>query len=333
MKVAIAILNWNGAELLQRFLPSILEYSGNAAIYVIDNASSDGSVAIVKEKFPQVRIVQHEKNLGFTGGYNKGLQSVDADIYCLLNSDVKVTENWLRPILDLFKKDENIAIVQPKILDLNHPEYFEYAGAGGGFIDKLGYPFCRGRIFQAMEKDEGQYNDTTEIFWATGACMFIRSNVFKELGGFDEDYFAHQEEVDLCWRAKNKGHSVYYVGESAVYHMGGFTLQNSNPHKTFLNFRNSLYTIVKNLPSKSAWPILFARLILDGIAAVRFLLQFRGRHAWAIFRAHLSFYSNFKTIYAKREKTSFLLKYYPVKSIVWSHFVHQVNNFNILVKD
>lgn len=333
MKVAIAILNWNGAELLHRFLPSILEFSENADIYVIDNASTDGSIAVLKEQFPQVHIVQHEENLGFTGGYNQGLQSIEADIYCLLNSDVKVTENWLEPIKELFEKDRNIAIVQPKILDLNNPNYFEYAGAGGGFIDKLGYPFCRGRIFQAMEIDQGQYNDTTEIFWATGACMFIKSSVFKDLGGFDEDYFAHQEEIDLCWRAKNAGHAVYYVGNSSVYHMGGFTLQNSNPHKTFLNFRNSLYTIVKNLPGKSAWRILFLRLLLDGIAAIRFVFQLRGRHAWAIFKAHLSFYRNFKTIYRKREKTNFLLKYYHVKSIVWSHFVHQVNNFNILVKD
>ena len=333
MKVAIAILNWNGAQLLEQFLPSIIAFSGNAEVYVIDNGSSDNSITIVKEQFPQVGIIQNEKNLGFTGGYNKGLQSIKADIYCLLNSDVKVTENWLGPIIELLKQDDKIGIVQPKILDLNNPEYFEYAGAGGGFIDKLGYPFCRGRIFQALEKDMGQYNDTTEIFWATGACMFIRSKVFKVLEGFDEDYFAHQEEIDLCWRAKNLGYLVHYVGKSTVYHMGGFTLQNSNPHKTFLNFRNSLYTIIKNLPPKSAGTILLARLLLDGIAAIRFTLQLRGRHAWAILRAHISFYRNFKSIYKKREKTNFLLKYYHVKSIVWSHFVHQVNNFNNLVKD
>ncbi len=333
MKVAIVILNWNGAALLRRFLPSVLECSRDADIYVVDNASTDDSVEVLKDSFPQVHIIQNDQNLGFTGGYNEGLKSIEADVYCLLNSDVKVTDSWLDPILSLFKKDQDIAIVQPKILDLNRPEYFEYAGAGGGFVDKLGYPFCRGRIFQALEEDKGQYDDITEIFWATGACMFIRSAVFKELGGFDEDYFAHQEEVDLCWRAKNAGHKVFYVGHSKVYHLGGFTLKNSNPHKTFLNFRNSLYTIVKNLPPKSALPILFSRLLLDGIAALRFLFQFRAKHAWAIFRAHLSFYRNFRRTYKKREKTNFLLKYYPVKSIVWSHFVHQVNNFNILVKD
>ncbi len=333
MKVAIAILNWNGAELLKRFLPSVLEFSEGADIYVIDNASTDDSVRVLKERFPEVHVIQNDKNHGFAGGYNLGLKSIDADIYCLLNSDVKVTKNWLPPVLEQFKNNRDLAIAQPKILDLNKPTYFEYAGAAGGFIDKLGYPFCRGRIFQALEKDLGQYNDIKEVFWATGACMFIRSAVFKELQGFDDDYFAHQEEIDLCWRAKNNGHAVYYVGHSEVFHMGGFTLENSNPHKTFLNFRNSLYTITKNLPAKSAYPILFFRLVLDGIAALRFLAQFRARHTFAILKAHLSFYRNFSMIYRKREKTNFLIKYYPVKSIVWSHFVHQVNNYNILVKD
>ena len=333
MKVAIAILNWNGAQLLERFLPSVIEFSENADIYVIDNASTDNSIAVVEHHFPQVKVIQNKKNLGFTGGYNKGLKSIDADVYCLLNSDVKVTENWLKPILELLKKDPNIAIVQPKILDLNRPKHFEYAGAAGGFIDKLGYPFCRGRIFQSIEEDNAQYDDTTEIFWATGACMFIRRRVYEELEGFDQNYFAHQEEIDLCWRAKNMGHLVYYVGESSVYHMGGFTLQNSNPRKTFLNFRNSLYTIVKNLPVKMAFSIVLQRLILDGIAALRFLFQLKGKHAWAIFRAHLSFYKNLRSISRNREKTNFLIKYYAVKSIVWSHFVHQVNNFNNLVKD
>ena len=333
MKVAIAILNWNGAELLKRFLPSILEFSKNAEVYVIDNASSDDSVRLLKTDFPQVGIIQNDTNLGFTGGYNEGLKSIQADVYCLLNSDVKVTSNWLTPIMDLYSSNPEIAIIQPKILDLNRPDHFEYAGAAGGFIDKLGYPFCRGRIFQSLEKDSGQYNDTVEIFWATGACMFIKSKVFKELGGFDSQYFAHQEEIDLCWRAKNSGNKVYYQGKSEVFHMGGFTLENSNPHKTFLNFRNSLFTIVKNLPTKVAWPILIMRLILDGIAAIRFALQLRGKHAWAIFKAHLSFYRNFRSIFRKREKINFLLKYYHIKSIVWSHFVHQINNFNNLVKD
>lgn len=333
MKLAIVILNWNGQSLLEEYLPTVLQYSKGASVHVIDNGSTDDSVAIIAEKFPEVQCIEHDKNLGFTGGYNEGLKQIQADIFCLLNSDVKVTQGWLDPIVAHFKENPSTAIVQPKILDLKKPSHFEYAGAAGGFIDKFGYPFCRGRIFQALEVDNGQYNDVLEIFWATGACMFIRSAVFHELEGFDQDYFAHQEEIDLCWRAKNAGHKVFYVGKSQVYHLGGFTLKNSNPQKTFLNFRNSLYTIAKNLPRRAAWPIIFTRLLLDGIAAVRFALQLRGRHAWAILRAHFSFYWHFRTIIGKREKSNFLLKYYIVKSIVWSHFVHQVKNFNILVKD
>ena len=333
MKLAIVILNWNGAQLLRDYLPSVLAYSKDAAIYVIDNASTDESVAVLKKEFPQVGIVINDTNYGFAGGYNVGLKSIDADYYCLLNSDVEVTKNWLEPIFKGFKEIPEATIIQPKILDLKKKDYFEYAGAAGGFIDKLGYPFCRGRIFQALEEDKGQYNDTIEIFWATGACMFIKSDVFWELNGFDTDYFAHQEEVDLCWRAKNNGHKVYYVGESKIYHLGGSTLSNMNPKKTFLNFRNSLYSITKNLPRRKAFPIIFYRLVLDGIAAVRFLFQLKPNHFLAVFKAHLSFYANFSKMYKKREKANFILNYYPVTSIVWAHFVHQVKNFNILVKD
>ena len=333
MKVAIVILNWNGASLLKEFLPAVLRYSSGHPIYVIDNASTDNSVPLLQREFPDIHIIQNKENLGFAGGYNEGLRKVEADIYCLLNSDVEVTKDWVSPVLKLFKEDDNIAIVQPKILDLKHPEYFEYAGAAGGFIDRLGYPFCRGRIFQALEKDHGQYDDETEIFWATGACMFVRSQVYWELNGFDSDYFAHQEEIDLCWRAKNSGHKVWFTGHSKVYHLGGSTLENSDPKKTFLNFRNSLFSIIKNLPDRVAFPIVFIRLILDGIAAGRFLLQFRGRHAAAIIRAHLSFYRNIKKVRKKRKKPKKALKYHTVTSIVWLHFVHQEKNFNNLVKD
>lgn len=333
MKVAIVILNWNGKALLERFLPTVIAHSDNADIYVVDNASEDDSVAFVTNEYPQIGIVQNSTNGGFAKGYNDGLQTIDADIYCLLNSDVEVAPNWLDSVLKTFKDVPEAAIIQPKILDLNRREYFEYAGAAGGFIDMLGYPFCRGRIFQALEKDQGQYNDTKEVFWATGACMFIKSDVFKFLNGFDEDYFAHQEEIDLCWRAKNAGHKVYYVGESHVYHLGGSTLKNMDPKKTFLNFRNSLYSITKNLPGKRALSIIILRLLLDGIAGLRFVFQFKFNHCLAIIKAHISFYVNFRRIYGKREKANFLQKYYSTTSIVWSHFVHQVKNFNILVKD
>ncbi|WP_036385202.1 glycosyltransferase family 2 protein [Muricauda sp. MAR_2010_75] len=333
MKIAVVILNWNGEPLLKQFLPSVMAHSTGADIYVVDNASTDGSVAFLKKEYPTIGIVQNSENGGFAKGYNDGLKHIEADIYCLLNSDVEVSQNWLEPIREAFSNFPEAAIIQPKILDLKNREYFEYAGAAGGFIDMLGYPFCRGRIFQALEKDEGQYNDTTEIFWATGACMFIKSKVFNALGGFDEDYFAHQEEIDLCWRAKNAGHKVLYVGKSHIYHLGGSTLSNMNPKKTFLNFRNSLYSITKNLPKRKAFPIIFMRLLLDGIAAMRFVFQLKFAHCWAILRAHISFYGNFRKLYKKREKANFILKYYTTTSIVWSHFVNQVKNFNILVKD
>ena len=287
MKFAIVILNWNGEALLERYLPLVVKYSGDADIYVADNASTDGSVAFVRQNFPNVNLIQNSSNNGFAKGYNDALKEVDADIYCLLNSDVEVTPGWLEPVKETFLKLPEASIIQPKILDLLRRDYFEYAGACGGFLDKFGYPFCRGRIFQAIEKDEGQYDDTIEIFWATGACMFIKSDVFHTLGGFDEDYFAHQEEVDLCWRAQNKGLKIYYVGASHIYHLGGSTLSNMNPKKTFLNFRNSLYSITKNLPRKKAFPIVFIRLIMDGIAAIRFIIQLKPDHCWAILRLSL----------------------------------------------
>ena len=333
MKLAIVILNWNGHALLEQYLPSVLKYSDDAEIIVADNASTDNSVAFIREYFPGVRVIQNAVNGGFAKGYNDALKHVQADIYCLLNSDVEVAENWLPPVLKAFKELPEAAIIQPKILDLLRKDHFEYAGAAGGFLDKYGYPFCRGRIFQALEKDEGQYNDRKEIFWATGACMFIKHEVFEALGGFDEDYFAHQEEVDLCWRAQNAGYKVYYVGASEVYHLGGSTLSNMNPKKTYLNFRNSLFSITKNLPGKKALFIILVRLILDGVAAVRFVLQLKLNHCLAILRAHLSYYRNFRKMYRKREKANFILKYYATKSIVWSHFVDQVRKFNILVKD
>ncbi|WP_419211281.1 glycosyltransferase family 2 protein [Maribacter sp. X9] len=333
MKIAIVILNWNGEILLERYLPSVIAYSNEAEIYVADNASTDESVAFVSKNYPSVKIIQNTENGGFAKGYNDALKLVEADIFCLLNSDVEVTENWLQPILAAFSNIKDVAIIQPKILDLLKKDYFEYAGAGGGFIDQLGYPFCRGRIFQTLERDNGQYDDIKEIFWATGACMFVKQNVFKELNGFDADYFAHQEEVDFCWRAKNHGYKIIYVGASKVFHLGGSTLSNMNPKKTYLNFRNSLFSITKNLPRRKAFIIIFFRLLLDGIAAVRFVCQFRFNHFIAIFRAHLSFYRQFRKMYKKREKTKFLKKYYVTKSIVWSYFVHKVRNFNILVKD
>jgi len=333
LKIAIVILNWNGEALLKRFLPFVVEHSKGADIHVVDNASTDGSVEFLKRHHPDIGLVQNSANMGFAQGYNDGLKHIEADVFCLLNSDVEVGPNWLDPIVEGFESLPGASIIQPKVLDLKKRDHFEYAGAAGGFVDMLGYPFCRGRIFQSLERDHGQYDDIREIFWATGACMFIKSSTFRELGGFDGDYFAHQEEIDLCWRAQNAGHKVYYMGSSHIYHQGGSTLSNMNPKKTYLNFRNSLFTITKNLPRRRALPIIFLRLILDGIAALRFIFQLKPRHCWAILRAHFSFYTMFPKTYRKREKANFILKYHATTSIVWSYYVNQIKNFNILVKD
>ena len=326
MKIAVVILNWNGTKLLEKFLPTIVKYSPEADIYVADNASTDDSIAFVKANFPSVKIVENESNFGFAQGYNEALQHVDAEIYALVNSDIEVTENWLKPIIETFKNEPKTAIIQPKILDFKRKDYFEYAGAAGGFMDKFGYMFCRGRIFDTLEKDTGQYDDTCEIFWASGACFFIRSSVYKELKGFDADFFAHQEEIDLCWRAFNTGHIIKYNSKSVVYHLGGATLQQGNPRKTFLNFRNSLLMIVKNLPINQLFPVLFIRLILDGIAAIQFLLQGKFNHFFAILQAHSQFYSLISKNWKKREKNQ-SEKYYKTKSIVYLYYIKKVKEF------
>ena len=332
-KIAVVILNWNGVQLLERFLPSVIKYANNQKIYVADNASTDSSVQFIKDNFPSVEIILNASNGGYAKGYNDALQHVKEDIFCLLNSDVEVTPNWLTPILNYFNEDLNTAIVQPKILDLKKKTHFEYAGAAGGFLDSFGYPFCRGRIFDTLEEDKGQYNDNLPIFWASGACLFIRKTTFFDLGGFDEDYFAHQEEIDLCWRAQNRGLKIMYVGASTVYHLGGSTLSEMNPKKTFLNFRNSLFSIVKNTSLYKAFFIVMARLLLDGIAGLRFLSQMRFTHCLAIVKAHFSFYWNLPKTLKKKELNSRTKKYYLIKSVVWSYFVNGYKEFNNLVKD
>jgi GT2 family glycosyltransferase len=320
MKIAVVILNWNGEKLLEQFLPSIVKHSPEADIYLADNASTDDSISNVKAFFPTVKIIKNDSNLGFAGGYNEALKSVDADIFALVNSDIEVTKNWLKPIIETFEKEPNTAIIQPKILDYKRKEYFEYAGAAGGFIDKFGYPYCRGRIFDTLEKDNGQYNDNCQIMWASGACFFIRSSVYKELKGFDGDFFAHQEEIDLCWRAINNGHTIKYNSQSVVYHVGGATLQQGNPKKTFLNFRNSLLMLTKNLPRKNMYWILFCRLILDGIAGIQFIFQGKFNHFFAILRAHFAFYSLF-TVHFKKRGNFQSTNYYGTKSIVFQYYL------------
>ncbi len=317
---------------MEKFLPSIVAYSlEDADIYVADNNSTDDSIAFLKEHYPQVRIIQNEINGGYAKGYNDALKHVDADIYALVNSDIEVTENWLKPIRAAFQEDDKTAIIQPKLLDYKDKSKFEYAGAAGGFVDFMGYPFCRGRIFMSLEQDQGQFNDVADIFWASGACFFIKSEVYHQLGGFDEQYFAHQEEIDLCWRVQNEGYSIKYVGGSEVYHVGGATLQESNPQKTYLNFRNSLFTIAKNVPKRYVFIVIFLRLILDGVAGVKFILELRPIHTWAIIRAHLSFYRHLRKMMSKRRAFSFKkTNYFYCFSIVWEHFILRKKRFSAI---
>ena len=331
MRIAVVILNWNGILLLEQFLPSVVQFSPEATIFVADNASTDDSINYIKTFFPSVTIIKNNSNLGFASGYNEALKQVDTDIYALVNSDIEVTKHWLKSILETFEKEPKTAIIQPKILDYKRKEYFEYAGAAGGFIDQYGYPFCRGRIFDTLEKDQGQFNDTREIFWASGACFFIRSSVYKALNGFDDDFFAHQEEIDLCWRAINKGYKIKYISGSVVYHVGGATLQQGNPMKTYLNFRNSLLMLTKNLPKEKLYSILLGRMILDGIAGIQFLTQGKFKHFWAILKAHGAFYSHFSINYKKRSEFQ-QSTYYTSKSIVYLYFIRKIKVFNDLFR-
>jgi GT2 family glycosyltransferase len=331
LKIAIVILNWNGQKLLAQFLPSVVNFSSQeATIYIADNASTDSSIDYAKEFFPSIKIVKNAVNDGYAKGYNDALKEIDADIYCLLNSDVEVTDNWLQPIVDVFKADQKTAIIQPKLLDFKDKTKFEYAGAGGGFLDLYGYPYCRGRVFNHLETDKGQFNDVKDVFWASGACLFIRSKVYHQLDGFDEDYFAHQEEIDLCWRAQSIGYKVKYVGNSTVYHVGGATLQDSDPRKTYLNFRNSLLNVVKNVPNKWFLFVIFSRLLLDGIAGIKFIIELRPIHTWAIIKAHFSFYQNFNKFLKKRKKLVKKKDYNLHTSIVWQYFTLGRNKFNNL---
>lgn len=319
MKIAIAILNWNGKSWLEKFLPNVLENSQSAEVYVIDNASTDDSVAYISTHFPSVKIVVNQQNHGFAGGYNEGLKQIHSDIYCLLNSDVEVTPGWLDPVAILFEKNPDIAAIQPKVLDYNRKNFFEFAGAGGGLIDNLGYPYCRGRVFENVEEDKGQYNDETEIFWTSGCCLFIRSEDFWNQNGFDARFFAHQEEIDLCWRLKNSGRKIYYTGKSAIYHVGGGTLQKQNPRKTYLNIRNNLSMMLKNLPSGKLY-LIFIRLCLDGIAGIYFMFKQGFSHTWAVIKAHFGFYAQLPGTLKLRQQNQ-IKDYYQSKWLIFKHFL------------
>jgi GT2 family glycosyltransferase len=301
-QTAIVILNWNGIALLTKYLPTVIKHSEieGVTVYVADNGSSDDSVEYIRSSHPDVRIIENETNYGFAKGYNLALRQIDAKYFVLLNSDVEVTENWLEPCIRRMEADSRLAALQPKVLSWSHREHFEYAGAAGGYLDWLGYPFCRGRILYHTETDNGQYNQSLSLLWATGACLFIRAEVFINSGGFDDDFFAHMEEIDLCWRLKNQGWKIGIETESRVYHQGGATLSYHSPAKVYLNFRNSLWMMVKNLPQGKVVHIIIFRLILDGVAAVRFLFTGKLSAFQAVFSAHLSFYGKLRRFIAKR---------------------------------
>lgn len=283
MKVAVVILNWNGEAMLRRFLPTVVRYScDEAEIWVADNASGDASVQLLREHFPSVRLIQLDKNYGFAEGYNRALAQIEAEYYVLLNSDVEVTHHWLTPLVEYMDAYPDVAACQPKLLSEANRDYFEYAGASGGFIDRYGYPFCRGRIFNTVEEDNGQYDYIIDILWATGACMLIRSADYREAHGLDGRFFAHNEEIDLCWRLRQRGRRIVCIPESAVYHVGGGTLPKSNPMKTFLNFRNNLTMLYKNLPDGELKGVMRVRRVLDYVAALKMLVADR---SWADFKA------------------------------------------------
>ena len=329
--VSVVILNWNGQAFLEIFLPSVLASTyENLKIYVADNASTDDSIAFLEKNYPTIEIIRNADNYGFAKGYNEALKNVVGDYYVLLNSDVEVHKNWVEPIIKLMEKDIQIAVCQPKIRAYDDKEKFEYAGAAGGFIDSLGYPFCRGRIFDICETDKGQYDDVCPIFWASGAAMFVRAAVYKQMGGLDDDFFAHMEEIDLCWRIQQNGGIIKYIGNSTVYHVGGATLSNINPTKTFYNFRNSLLMLVKNIKSSKVWIILFIRLLMDGIAGLHFLIQGKWKHTLAIIKAHFSFYSLLPRYINKEYKIRKEIKYYHIKSIVWNYFIRKKRIFKEL---
>jgi GT2 family glycosyltransferase len=336
-KIAIVILNWNGARLFETYLPSVIRNSsaGNVVLFVADNDSTDNSIQLLEEKFPEFKIINLKKNYGFAEGYNQALQEIEADYFVLLNSDVEVTPGWIEKTMQLFEKNKKIAAVQPKILSYEKPHLFEYAGAAGGFTDRFGYPFCRGRILNQMEADTGQYDKATPIFWASGACMFVKADAFHEVGGFDGDFWAHMEEIDLCWRLKNKGYQVWYQPASVVFHLGGGTLSYGSPKKIYLNFRNNLYMLFKNLPRHQFKRIFFARMVLDGVAAVKFLAGFQFREFWAVVKAHAVFYKNLSSLIKKRkviQKQVFVKEHNEVykKSIMWKFFIQKKRKFSEL---
>lgn len=332
-EVAIVILNWNGKHFLEKFLPSVIAHTQGARIIVADNASTDDSLEFLKNNYPSIEIIVNESNGGFAKGYNDALKFVESKFYLLLNSDIEVTENWLLPLIEAMR-DTNLAGCQPKVLSYQHQTMFEHAGAAGGFLDRNYFPFCRGRIFDKFEYDEGQYDSETEVFWATGAAMMIRSDLFHEVGGFDESFFAHMEEIDLCWRLKKRGFAFKAIPNSHIFHVGGGTLPYLSPRKTYLNFRNSLFMIVKNHDGNLFLKLLH-RLVLDGIAGIRFLIRGEWKHLFSVLKAHRDMYKQFSSLLKKRKfikanSTDFNLTGVYKGSILWARYFKGVTKFSQL---
>jgi len=335
--IAIVILNWNGEKLLSRFLPSVISNSlrEGTTIIVADNGSTDSSLTLLRDRFPEIEILDLHTNHGFAKGYNEALGQVKADYYILLNSDVEVTPGWTDPLISLMEIDDSIAAVQPKIRSWQKKDEFEYAGAAGGFIDKLGFPFCRGRILNVNEKDEGQYDRISGIFWASGACMAVRAELFHKAGGFDADFWAHMEEIDLCWRLKNMGYKVMYTPFSTVYHLGGGSLPYNSPRKLYLNFRNSLFLLYKNLPSSKMFKVMTLRRCLDGAAAIKFLSEGNFGGFRSVWNAHMSYYKTLSALKEKRKQLTELAtpKWHDeilCKSIIWKFYIQKKRKFGEL---
>ncbi|WP_159520937.1 glycosyltransferase family 2 protein [Sunxiuqinia indica] len=333
-KVAIVILNWNGKKLLKQYLPSVIENSQDEGVEIIiaDNNSDDDSINFLESNYPKLRIIHLIENHGFAKGYNLALKDIEADYYILLNSDVEVTPDWVNPLIQPMEEDDSVAAVQPKVLSWNKKDEFEYAGAAGGFIDKLGFPFCRGRILNVMEKDEGQFDQVCNIFWATGACMAVRASYFHKAGGFDSDFWAHMEEIDICWRLKNMGFQIQYTPFSKVYHLGGGTLSYDNPKKLFLNFRNSLWLLYKNLPRRKFYKVIVVRMLLDGAAAFKLLSEGNAKGFFSVFQAHAAFYRSHKKLRQKRIQLKNIAtpQWHDeilVKSIIWKFYLEGKRTF------
>jgi GT2 family glycosyltransferase len=334
-EVAVVILNWNGQSLLERFVPLLAERTtGDVELVVADNGSEDGSVAWLEEHFPQVRVIALDRNYGFAEGYNRALEQVEAEYFVLLNSDVEVGEGWLEPMREFMESQPRAGACMPKILSLKERDRFEYAGASGGFIDKFGYTFCRGRLFNVLEEDRGQYDHLIPVFWASGACMMVRAKAWQEAGGLDQDFFAHMEEIDLCWRMQLAGYGIFVVPAARVWHLGGATLNEANPRKTYLNFRNNLYLLYKNTAAGSLFRIMSIRLLLDGVAALKFLAGLEWGHHLAVWRAHLSFWKNLGSLKKKRKTIrhdlSISLKGVYPRSLVSRFFLHGEKTFSEL---